>query len=116
MLQRTKEWLELDSDPSSRAAVESQLAAQDWGALRSAMCSRLEFGTAGLRAVMAPGFARMNAVTVQQATQGLVVYLQEQAPSALAEGGVVIGESCGGRHTRTQCPPSPPPPPTCSRC
>lgn len=91
MLERTNAWLELDSDPASRAAVEGQLAAQDWAALRSAMCSRLEFGTAGLRAVMAPGFARMNAVTVQQATQGLAVYLQEQAPAALAEGGVVIG-------------------------
>jgi hypothetical protein len=48
-------------------------------------------GTAGLRAKMGPGFSRMNAVTIQQTTQGLLRYLQAQAPAQLAEHGVIIG-------------------------
>lgn len=49
-------------------------------------------GTAGLRAKMGPGFNRMNPVTVQQTTQGLLRYLQQQAPQQLADNGVIIGE------------------------
>lgn len=41
---------------------------------------------------MGPGFNRMNAVTIQQTTQGLVKYLQQQAPQQLAQNGVIIGE------------------------
>lgn len=40
---------------------------------------------------MGAGYSRMNAVTIQQTTQGLVRYLQETAPQALAAGGIVIG-------------------------
>ena len=35
------------------------------------MSGDISFGTAGLRAAMGPGFARMNAITVQLATQGV---------------------------------------------
>lgn len=40
---------------------------------------------------MGPGFNRMNAVTVQQTTQGFLRYLQAEAPQQLAEHGVIIG-------------------------
>ncbi len=40
---------------------------------------------------MGPGFNRMNRVTIQQTTQGLLRYLQATSPQQLAEGGVVIG-------------------------
>lgn len=50
-------------------------------------------GTAGLRAKMGPGFNRMNPVTIQQTTQGLLRYLQQQSPEQLAANGVIIGES-----------------------
>jgi phosphomannomutase len=33
----------------------------------------------------------MNPVTIQQTTQGLLRYLQQQAPQQLAENGVIIG-------------------------
>lgn len=42
------------------------------------------------------GYNRMNAVTVQQTTQGLIRYLQQAEPDRLAAGGVVIGFD--GRH------------------
>ena len=48
-------------------------------------------GTAGLRGKMGPGFSRMNAVTVQQSTQGLCRYLEEASPDLLRSGGVLIG-------------------------
>lgn len=51
-------------------------------------------GTAGLRAKMGPGFNRMNPVTIQQTTQGLLRYLQKQAPRQLADNGVIIGRQC----------------------
>ncbi|KAF8059165.1 PGM2 [Scenedesmus sp. PABB004] len=88
---KTAEWLALDAELGSRAAVQALLDARDDAALEELMCRRLEFGTAGLRAKMGPGFNRMNAVTVQQTTQGLLRYLQAQAPDALAQGGVIIG-------------------------
>lgn len=48
---------------------------------------------------MGPGFTRMNAVTVQQSTQGLCAYLEETSPGLLKEGGgVLIGApAVGGR-------------------
>lgn len=45
---------------------------------------------------MGAGTNRMNAVTVQQTTQGLLRYLQQHESGALATGGVAIGFD--GRH------------------
>ncbi|GBF95500.1 phosphoglucomutase [Raphidocelis subcapitata] len=85
------EWLRLDRDAASRASVEAMVAGGDEAALRDLFCQRLEFGTAGLRGKMGPGFSRMNAVTVQQSTQGLCRYLQSQSPELLKAGGVLLG-------------------------
>eukprot|EP00877_Chromochloris_zofingiensis_P010050 jgi/Chrzof1/5299/Cz15g21100.t1_GPM2[v5.2] len=40
---------------------------------------------------MGPGFNRMNDVTVQQTSQGLCRYLQQNSPKALNSNGIVIG-------------------------
>jgi hypothetical protein len=45
---------------------------------------------------MGPGFSRMNAITVQQTTQGLVRYLEAQNKQQLQDHGVAIGYD--GRH------------------
>lgn len=45
---------------------------------------------------MGAGWNRMNQVTVQQTTQGLLRYLQQHEQQRLAEGGVAIGYD--GRH------------------
>lgn len=42
------------------------------------------------------GYNRMNAVTIQQTTQGLLRYLQQQEPERLRRHGVAIGYD--GRH------------------
>ena len=50
----------------------------------------LAFGTAGLRAQMGAGFARLNSLTIIQTSQGLAEYLLEKEPGAAAAG-IVIG-------------------------
>ncbi len=84
-------WLELDQDAASRAEVQAWLDAGDEATISRLLGRRLEFGTAGLRGRMGPGFNQMNSITVQQTTQGLVRYLQREIPERLQSGGVVIG-------------------------
>lgn len=52
----------------------------------------MEFGTAGLRAKMGPGFSQMNTLTIIQTAQGLLKYAQKQfTTEELATKGIVIG-------------------------
>ena len=55
----------------------------------------LEFGTAGLRGVLAAGANRMNVYTVRHATQGLANYLMKVDPETPAKG---IAISFDSRH------------------
>ena len=83
-----REWLRLDKDSSTRSEIEELLERQDFLELERLLGSRLVFGTAGLRARMGAGFARLNSLTIIQTSQGLAEYLlQENNASA----GVVIG-------------------------
>lgn len=95
--QLVEEWLELDRAPASRAVIRGLSERQDQQALEALLGQRLEFGTAGLRGLMGPGFSRMNAVTVQQTTQGLVEHLQVADAARARAGGVVIGEQAAPR-------------------
>jgi len=83
------EWLRLDADPHSRREVQ-QMLQSDPQRLQKMMAPRIAFGTAGLRAEMAPGFAQMNVVTVRQASQGLAVYVGNEVADAKSRG-IVIG-------------------------
>ncbi len=53
----------------------------------------LEFGTAGLRGIIAAGTNRMNIYTVRQATQGMAEYVKAKGPEAM-EAGVAIAFDC----------------------
>eukprot|EP00064_Thunnus_orientalis_P021260 superscaffoldBa00006339_g21418 len=64
-----QQWLTWDKNRWTRAQVESLVAAGRWEELRSRLCSRMSFGTAGLRAPMGAGFNRINDLTVIQSTQ-----------------------------------------------
>ncbi|KAL8717126.1 MAG: hypothetical protein Q9225_005608 [Loekoesia sp. 1 TL-2023] len=50
----------------------------------------LRFGTAGLRAQMAAGFARLNSLTIIQTSQGLAEYLLAKIPNT-PTAGIVVG-------------------------
>lgn len=73
-------WLAADPDPHTRAELESLLAAADSdaaaaGELQLRFEERLRFGTAGLRAPLGAGPARMNRVVVRQATAAVMATL-----------------------------------------
>uniref|UniRef100_A0A3B5AIY6 Phosphoglucomutase 2 like 1 n=1 Tax=Stegastes partitus TaxID=144197 RepID=A0A3B5AIY6_9TELE len=69
------QWLAWDRNRRTRAQLDSLVAAGHLEDLRSRLCSRMSFGTAGLRAPMGAGFNRINDLTIIQSTQGLYAYL-----------------------------------------
>ena len=83
-----EEWLRLDRDHKTHSVIQQLLAQQDFVELEILLRTRLEFGTAGLRAQMGAGFSRLNQLTIIQTSQGLGEYLLREGISA---GGVVIG-------------------------
>eukprot|EP00760_Papus_ankaliazontas_P015552 PhM_4_TR16581/c0_g1_i1/m.53281/K15779/PGM2; phosphoglucomutase / phosphopentomutase len=98
-------WLAWDKNDTTRDYIQSLAtkAAQGGGGteaeeeLRRRLLSRMQFGTAGLRAEMGPGNAYMNELTIIQTTQGLLRYLQANyAEEELKARGVVI--SYDARH------------------
>jgi hypothetical protein len=113
-----EQWLAIDPEPESRAEVEALLQRLSSGGDENDAAAsllglfppggRLEFGTAGLRAKMGPGPARMNRVTVQQATQGLAAYLLSAegssalgGPDAVRAAGVPVRRSVRGSVKRS---------------
>uniref|UniRef100_A0A8C4DWX3 Phosphoglucomutase 2 like 1 n=1 Tax=Dicentrarchus labrax TaxID=13489 RepID=A0A8C4DWX3_DICLA len=90
------QWLTWDKNHRTRAQLESLVAAGCLGDLRKRLCSRMSFGTAGLRAAMGAGFSRINDLTVIQSTQGLYSYLSRYCAD-LSRRGVVVGFDTRGQ-------------------
>ncbi|MGA7205659.1 MAG: phospho-sugar mutase, partial [Specibacter sp.] len=77
-------WASHDPDPATAAALRAmvQAAATDPEAaaeLADSFAGNLQFGTAGLRAVMGPGPNRMNRVVVRRAAAGVAAHLLDLA-------------------------------------
>lgn len=85
-----QEWLRLDRNGKTRREILDLLATSNTDELEKRMKPRIQFGTAGLRGKMEAGWARMNDLTVLQATQGLCAYVLLQTVDAKSRG-VVIG-------------------------
>ncbi|XP_067306216.1 glucose 1,6-bisphosphate synthase [Pseudorasbora parva] len=83
-------WMTWDKNPQTREQIESLVQEGHVAELRRRLCSRMTFGTAGLRAPMGAGFARINDLTVIQSTQGMYKYLASYFPD-LKTRGLVIG-------------------------
>ncbi len=79
-------WLEVDPDARTAAATREHLDDDGW--LAEHFGDALRFGTAGLRAPMGPGPARMNRVIVRLAARAVARVLDAQG---LADAGVVVG-------------------------
>ena len=98
-------WLADDPDDRDRAELSALLrtasgrdataAAEAEAELSDRFTGRLEFGTAGLRGVVAAGPNRMNRAVVRGTTAALAGWLLYTDPAASASG-VVIG--CDARH------------------
>ena len=95
-IEQARAWLARDPDPETRAelaALIERAAAGDAAAradLDERMSGRLEFGTAGIRGVLAAGPQRMNQLQVREVTAGLAAYLLAEVPDARSRG-VVVG-------------------------
>ncbi|KAI4222825.1 MAG: hypothetical protein LQ349_007554 [Xanthoria aureola] len=90
LLDLADQWLRLDKEPATRAEIQSLLAQKNLDELEHRLSTRLTFGTAGLRAQMGAGFARLNSLTIIQTSQGLAEYLLSVLPNAAAHG-IVVG-------------------------
>uniref|UniRef100_UPI0037E908F2 phosphopentomutase n=1 Tax=Semicossyphus pulcher TaxID=241346 RepID=UPI0037E908F2 len=88
--QAVKQWLQYDKNPKTASMVQDMVKEGAVEALKKCFSSRMEFGTAGLRAAMGPGISCMNDLTIIQTTQGFCHYL-EASFGNLKERGVVIG-------------------------
>ncbi|XP_068144164.1 glucose 1,6-bisphosphate synthase [Drosophila tropicalis] len=86
-------WLKYDKNPSTLSQIMDAIKAEDWNTLRRRLCTRITFGTAGLRGCMRAGFDSMNELVVIQTAQGLCAYLKEQYPNEedWKSRGIVIG-------------------------
>ncbi|CAO3613777.1 unnamed protein product [Mucor hiemalis] len=85
-----EEWLSLDQNEETRNEIVQLQKSNNTEELAKRLSTRIEFGTAGLRARMEAAFSRMNDLTVLQASQGLAVYIEKTVPDAKKRG-VVIG-------------------------
>ncbi|HEY2575089.1 MAG TPA: phospho-sugar mutase [Streptosporangiaceae bacterium] len=95
---RAQAWIADDPYAGDQAELRGLLA--DGGAEAAAELAdrfggRLEFGTAGLRGVVAAGPNRMNRAVVRGTTAALAAWLREHVPGA-ADAGVAVG--CDARH------------------
>lgn len=94
-----EDWIAHDPDEATSAELTALLEAAKssdqaaLGELESRFAGPLEFGTAGLRGVVAAGQSRMNRATVIRATAGLVAHLKDIVGDDFS---VVIG--CDARH------------------
>lgn len=62
-------YLQLDPNGPTRKEVESWVAHDDFASMKKYLTKRIDFGTAGLRGEMGPGYSRMNHLVVQQTSQ-----------------------------------------------
>lgn len=70
--------------------MKKLLDTEDVKTLSNLFLRRLEFGTAGLRGSMGPGYNQMNDLVIIQTGQGLAQYLIKIFPD-LKEKGIVLG-------------------------
>ena len=87
-------WIDQDPDETTRAELSAQLCAAKDGdpdaidRIEAQFSGPLTFGTAGLRAALGPGPARMNRVVVQRAAAGFAAWLHANGHTS---GSVVVG-------------------------
>lgn len=97
--QEVETWLHWEKNEINRREVEELLKVNDVVKLSKYFFNRLQFGTAGLRGVMAAGPSNMNDLTIIQTSQGIAKYLQAFF-NDITTYGIVIGYD--GRHNSSR--------------
>jgi len=86
------QWLQWDRWEATRAEMLELQQTWNEEELKKRLTTRMEFGTAGLRARMGAGNSMMNDLTIIQATQGLLAYMKRQfTKDQLKNGGIAVG-------------------------
>lgn len=68
------------------------MTSKNYHELEKRLLTRMEFGTAGLRARMGAGYSMMNDLTIVQTSQGFFKYLRAQfGLETLQQRGIVLG-------------------------
>jgi phosphomannomutase len=88
--EQVERWMAGDPDSECRAELGRLLEAGQWEELGERFAGELQFGTAGLRALVGAGPARMNRAVVGRVTAGLCEYLKQTVTDA-AQRGLCIG-------------------------
>ncbi|XP_011310787.1 phosphoglucomutase-2 [Fopius arisanus] len=87
---KINEYLGWYKDLKPEDEIHEIIKSKDVTKLSELFLKRLEFGTAGLRGRMGPGYSRMNDLVIIQTGQGLLQYLINSV-EGFKEKGVVIG-------------------------
>lgn len=90
-----KNWLAWDQHEKTRQDIIALATDKNVKELEKRLGSRMQFGTAGIRAEMGAGNSMMNDLTIIQTAQGLVQYLLKTCPD-VKQKGLVLGYD--GRH------------------
>ncbi|BFZ56401.1 hypothetical protein PYCC9005_003447 [Savitreella phatthalungensis] len=92
LLEAVDSYLSRCFNENDKTEIQKLKDAGDEDELRRRMLPRISFGTSGLRGAVQPGFARMDDLTVYQASRGLAKYLLSTLGSDIARRrGVVVG-------------------------
>ncbi|CAL7946214.1 unnamed protein product [Xylocopa violacea] len=87
---KINEWLKWNKDLFYGNEIQNLIFNKNIEVLSNLFLKRLEFGTAGLRGCMGPGYSQMNDLVIVQTGQGLSAYILDSIVNA-AEKGIVIG-------------------------
>lgn len=87
---RIAEWLKWDKNETTLKEVHLMIKNGNLQELKKLFLNRLEFGTAGLRSRMGPGFNQINDLVVIQTAQGLCEYLLTTFNDTPSKG-IVVG-------------------------
>lgn len=88
--EKISQWVKWNKNEMFQKELDKIIEAKDVVTLKKLFLKRLEFGTAGLRGRMGPGYSQMNDLVIIQTAQGLLKYLIKNQ-SDFTEKGIVIG-------------------------
>ncbi|KAL9643233.1 hypothetical protein ABK040_014690 [Willaertia magna] len=102
LVELAEQWLEYDPYERTRKEIKDLLDNKDSKLLDKYLSKRIEFGTAGLRSLMAAGFANMNELIIIQTSQGLCKYIEQQTQDVNDKSKISIVIGYDGRHHSKQ--------------
>ncbi|MDR2864146.1 MAG: phospho-sugar mutase, partial [Spirochaetaceae bacterium] len=96
IIAQAKDYVAKEKDPHFKGEIEKLIKEENLKELEDRFYRHLEFGTGGLRGVIAGGYNRMNTLVVKSATQGLASYVRKALPDKAKQGtlAAVIAYDC----------------------